>query len=137
MSGFLWHSSKWAHWFSHFIQYRSGLEVLACSLDTGLNYVTTMLQLHPSLNLWKLQQIFRCILIDRYVTPAVLSWTQDPLLNFLGKMSRFVRCNLLIFFPLWPFCVVMVCLTHKLPAWLLALTLHMWCGTWFGTICTI
>ena len=50
MSGFLWHSSKWAHWFGRFLQYTSGLEVLACSLDTDLNYVTNMLQLHPSMN---------------------------------------------------------------------------------------
>ena len=43
--GFLWHSSIWAH-----LQYMSQLEALACSLDTELNYVTTMLQLRPSLN---------------------------------------------------------------------------------------
>ena len=28
----------------------SGIEVLACSLDTDLYYVTIMLQLHPALN---------------------------------------------------------------------------------------
>ena len=39
MSGFLWHSSKWTNQF----------EVLACSLNTNLKYVPTMLQLHPSL----------------------------------------------------------------------------------------
>ena len=50
MSGFLWHSSKWARWFGCFLQYISGLEVLACSLNTNINYVTTMLQLHLSLN---------------------------------------------------------------------------------------
>ena len=50
MSGFLLHSSKWACWFGRFLQYTSGLEVLACSLDTDINYVTTMLQLHLSLN---------------------------------------------------------------------------------------
>ena len=33
-SGFLWHSSKWTRWFGCFLQYLSGLEVLACSLDT-------------------------------------------------------------------------------------------------------
>ena len=59
MSGFLWHSSKWACQFSCFLQYMSGLEVLACSLSTNLNYVITMLQLHPSLlnhqvKLWQL-----------------------------------------------------------------------------------
>ena len=36
MSGFLWHSSKWAQWFSCFLQYTSGLEVLAYSLNTEL-----------------------------------------------------------------------------------------------------
>ena len=50
MSGFLRHSSKWACWFSCFLQYKSGLEVLGCSLNNDLNYVTTMFQLHPSLN---------------------------------------------------------------------------------------
>ena len=50
MSRFLRHSSKWAHRFGRFLQYTSGLEVLACSLDTDLNYVTTMLQLRLSLN---------------------------------------------------------------------------------------
>ena len=50
ISGFLWHSSKWAHWFGRFFQYTSGIEVLAYSLNTDLNYMTTMPQLHPSLN---------------------------------------------------------------------------------------
>ena len=74
MSGFLWHSSKWAHWFGRFLKYPSGLEVLACSLDTDLNYVTNMLQLRPSMNhsvklrqllAGKMRQLFGCILIDR------------------------------------------------------------------------
>ena len=44
--------------------------MLACSLNTDLNYVTTMLKLHPSLN----HEVFGCILKDRYnVNPAVLS----------------------------------------------------------------
>ena len=47
---FVWHSPKWASRFGCLLQYMSGLEVLACSLDTDLNYVITMLQLHPSLN---------------------------------------------------------------------------------------
>ena len=50
MSGFLWHSSKWASQFGHFLQYTSGLEVLACSFDTNINYVTATLQLHLSLD---------------------------------------------------------------------------------------
>ena len=50
MSAFLWRSSKWACRFGRFFQYASGLEVLACSLDTDVNYVTTMLQPRLSLN---------------------------------------------------------------------------------------
>ena len=43
MSRFLWQSSKWACRFGCFLQYMPGLEVLACSLVTDLNYVTAML----------------------------------------------------------------------------------------------
>ena len=50
MSGFLWHSSKWACRFGRFLLYTSGLEVLACILNNDINYMTTMLQLHLSLN---------------------------------------------------------------------------------------
>ena len=70
MFGFLWHSAKWTCLFSRFLQHTSKIEVLACSLNTNLNYVTTMLQLHLSLS----HQVFGCILKDRYyVTLAVLS----------------------------------------------------------------
>ena len=44
------HSSKWVCLFSHFLPYTSGLKVLACSLNTNLNYVKSMLQLPPFLN---------------------------------------------------------------------------------------
>ena len=47
MSGFLWLSSTWACRFGRFLQYTSGIDVLPCSLDTDVNYETTMLQLHP------------------------------------------------------------------------------------------
>ena len=50
MSGFLWHSSKWAHQLGHFLQYTLGREVFVCSLNNDLNYVTTMFQLCTSLN---------------------------------------------------------------------------------------
>ena len=50
MSRFLWHSSKWSRCFGRFVQYTSGLEILACSFDTDHNYVTTMLQLRPFIN---------------------------------------------------------------------------------------
>ena len=74
-----------------FLQYMPGVEVLACSLNTNLNYVITMLQLHPSLNhyvkLWQLlgedvatfwaySQRQICSL------SSTLSWTQGLLLNF-------------------------------------------------------
>ena len=58
MSGFLWHSSKWARQFGHPLHCMSGIEMLACSLDINLNYVATMLKLHPSLN----DKVFGCIL---------------------------------------------------------------------------
>ena len=86
MSGFLWHSSKEACRFSHFLQYTPGLEVLACSLNTNLNYLTAMLQLYPSLNHYLSQScgnfkgedaaIF-WVHSHRYATPAcrALSWT--------------------------------------------------------------
>ena len=39
MTWFLWHSSKWACRFGRFLQNTSGLEVLAFSLDTDINYL--------------------------------------------------------------------------------------------------
>ena len=59
--------------FVRFLQYTSELALLACSLHTDLNYVTTMLQLCNNF----------CgkvgyILIDRYVTPAVLPPVSEP-----------------------------------------------------------
>ena len=57
----------------------SGLEVLACSLETNLNYVTTTEPfLKPPSKVVatfreQMQKLFGCVLIDRYVTPAALS----------------------------------------------------------------
>ena len=94
MSWFLWHSSKWGSRLGRFLQYMSGLELLASSLDTDLNYVTTILQLHPSLNhKVKLQQLLkeRCgnfsgVSQRKIRNPSsTLSWTRDPLLNFPAK----------------------------------------------------
>ena len=69
ISGFLWHSSKWANWFSRFLWYMSRFKMLSCSIDVDPNYVTTVIQLCPTLNYYvKLRQLFRCILIDRYIT---------------------------------------------------------------------
>ena len=94
MSGFLWHSSKWARRVRCFLQYSSRLEVLACSLNTDLNYVTTMLNYALP---WttkkvavtlkgKMWQLFQCILKDRYIAPATL-WglNQRPSTEFPAK----------------------------------------------------
>ena len=64
MSGFLWHGTKWAGCVGQSLQYTSGIEVLPCSLDTNLNYVTAMLQLHPSLNLALTLYMFTSIHIN-------------------------------------------------------------------------
>ena len=50
MPGLLWHISEWACQFGRFLQYTGRIEVLTCSLDTDLNYVT-MAQLRLSLKL--------------------------------------------------------------------------------------
>ena len=91
MSGFLWLSSKWAYWFGCSLQYTPGLEVLACSIDTDINYVTTVLQLRSSMkHSVKLQHYGEDVITfwvyhHRYITPAALSWTRGPLLNFPAK----------------------------------------------------
>ena len=58
VSGVLWHSSGWVHWFNHVLQYMSGLEVLACSNNTNFNYAIIKFWLHLSfpLCLMPLQQ---------------------------------------------------------------------------------
>ena len=100
MSGFLWHSSKWTCLFSRFLQHTSKIEVLACSLNTNLNYVTTMLQLHLSLS----HQVFGCILKDRYyVTPAVLSPGPESLCwifqqnAYISKIPSWASCSFGLF----------------------------------------
>ena len=100
MSGFLCHSSKWTRLFSRFLQHTSKIEVLACSLNTNLNYVTTMLQLHLSLS----HQVFGCILKDRYyVTPAVLSPGPESLCwifqqnAYISKIPSWASCSFGLF----------------------------------------
>ena len=84
-----WHISKWAHQFSHFLQYTSELEVLACSLNTDLNHANTILFSNYSPFLEPLSKVvatfrgkmlerFKCILIYRYITPAALSPGPKP-----------------------------------------------------------
>ena len=105
MSVFLWHSSKWAHGFGRFLQYMSGLEVLACSFDTDLNNAPTAPFFEPlslgvyvacsfdtdlnnapaapffePLSLWVYSQ--RQILCN---ASSALSWTRRPLLYFPTK----------------------------------------------------
>ena len=53
VSRFLWHGSKWVPWLQCFLQYMSGLEVLACSFDINFEPVITMLQLCSLINLKK------------------------------------------------------------------------------------
>ena len=82
------HSSKWACRFGLFLQYISGTEVIVCSLNTDLSYVTTMLQQHLSLN----HQFFWCILKDRYyVTPEVLPNGSRSSTEFSGNMRKYLR----------------------------------------------
>ena len=106
MSGLLWYSSKLACRFECFLQYMSGLEVLACSLDTNLNYAPAAPFLEPiskAVDTFrrKMQQLLGCILIDRYATPAALSPDEFPskMHNFLGSHA-----------------VVIISFTHMLPA---------------------
>ena len=86
MSGFLWHSSKWACQFGHSLQYTSGIEVLACSLDANLNYVTTMFQLHLS---WTTKFLVVFWKADLHNSSSVPSWTWGPMLNFPVKCMIF------------------------------------------------
>ena len=48
-SGFLWHSSKWAHWFGCFHQYTSGLEVLAWHVASTLTLAMWLLHCNCTL----------------------------------------------------------------------------------------
>ena len=92
-SGFLWHSSKGACQFSHFLQYMWGLKKLACSLNTNLNYMTTMLKLprFATTFIGKMQQLFGCILTDICVTIAALSLGPKPYDEFPSKMCKILQ----------------------------------------------
>ena len=117
MSGFLWHSSKWAHQFACFLQYMSGFEVLACSLDTDLRELAATFR-------EKMRQFLGCILIDRYVTPATLSPGPEALCWISGKIRKLLR-SLAYFLSALAFLCCHYILTHLSPAWPLALTLYM------------
>ena len=91
MSGFLWHSAKWASQFGGFLQYMSGLEVLACSFNTSVPTTPFLESLSKVAATYRgeIWQPFSCILIDGYVSTAGLSWTLGPLLNFPAKCINF------------------------------------------------
>ena len=99
MSRFMRHSSKWTCRFGCFLQYTSGPEVLACSLNTDLNYVTTILQrpfLEPLSKVAatlreKMRQLFECILIDRYVTQQCSLLDPRSCTEFSGKIHKCLR----------------------------------------------
>ena len=76
MARFLWHSSRWASGFGHFLQHTLGCEVLACRLNINLNcdyYAATGPFPEP---LSKVVATLRgkmqhgCILKDGYIAPA-------------------------------------------------------------------
>ena len=68
----------------------------------------------------KMQQLFKCILIDRYVTPAVLSPAEVS-----GKICNFLQS----------LAAVIISLTRMLPAWLLALTLYTCTSIYIDILC--
>ena len=76
----LLHSSKWACRFGHSLEYMSGIEVLACSLNTDLNYCarTSPFLEALSFRLYSQSQI----LFNSSRAPFC---TQGPLLNLLVK----------------------------------------------------
>ena len=58
VSEFVWHSSKWTHWFDYILQCTSGVEVVACSINKDFIYVTNVYcncVPHKSWNLMKVE----------------------------------------------------------------------------------
>ena len=115
VSWLLWHSSRWVQCFSHFLQYTSGLEMLACTFDTNFDYVSTTIQLFPSLNLWvvKLEQVLKGRQISELSFQLYFQWqirnpssalffTRGSLLNFQVKCLNFWEPKLNIL-QLWGF----------------------------------
>ena len=74
-------------WFSCFLQ-ETGIEVSACSLNTGSNYATTMLQLRPSLNTNFLGVFWEkdTMSLQQHSLPDL-----GPTFEFSGKMRKFLR----------------------------------------------
>ena len=107
VSGFPRHSFKWARQFSHFLQYTSGLEVLASSFYTGFNYVyapTALFLEPPSKVAVKISKLtFRVYsLRQRYITPVAFSpGPEAPCQIFwqnaqIFETSSWVSCSILI-----------------------------------------
>ena len=91
VSGFMWHSSKWAHQSAlGILQYMSGFEVLACSFDTDFNYynfISAKCFFYSYCNL-----VLHCFLYSQWLKNRQIrgSLTEPNLKIFLG------------FFPLAP-----------------------------------
>ena len=133
-----------AGWFGRFLQYTPGLEVFTCSFDTDFNYVTTVLQLHLSLNhqvklrqllggRWISQLAFWVLSQRQMCNPSsALFWTQGPLLNipeispaYVFEIHSWISCSFCLFvFSLYRLFIS--------PAWLLALTLCMFASIHFN-----
>ena len=111
MPGFLWHSFKWACWLSRFLQYMSGIDVLACSLDTDLDcdyYAPTAPFLEP-LSFWvcsKRQILHNC--------SSALSWTSA----LSSKMHKFLK-----FLAEYLAVLVFLCCHYMFDSYITCLTL--------------
>ena len=134
MSGFLWHSSKWACQFGRFLQYTPGLEKLACSLNTDLNYMTTMHRTVPFLEpvskvaaafRGKMQKPFGWILINKYVTPAVLS--PEPKTHcWIFQQNKWIKI------PSWVCCAFGLVIVVIFVIISLMMLMMMNCFLWYG-----
>ena len=116
MTGFLWHSSKWTHWFGRFLKYTSGLEDSTTTLTLWL-----LCSNYPLPWTIKLRQLLggRCgnfLGVFSWIRNpnSALSWTRGPLLNFPAKCLNFkdpswVSCDfgLFVLSYLWLVCYLL------------------------------
>ena len=97
VSGYLWYRSKWSCRFGHVLQSASGLEVLACSIDTDFNCVITMLQsCVPPLalgccNLWQENWISKLVSSDNLKDNKVIFSPEFKI--FLSQSSGILERN--------------------------------------------
>lgn len=61
MSRFLWHNSVWVCRFGWVLQYISGDEALACSIDSDFNNVIVTFWLHPSFAISVITSLQQCL----------------------------------------------------------------------------